>query len=284
MQLKNPEDLSSLAETLAYTLEYKAYISRPGSLSLRFVGSCTEEKGTTMIPFLMTRIMLNIAASMLGAAKERRNEIASMPSIGLNPTHVAALFVAEAAVIGIIGSGFGYLLGILGYRLASTGLLGTLQVREKVSARWGLMTILLSVSTTVLVALISAMQVSTIITPSLLRKWWLKESEKPLEKGWPWRMQLPIKIKAEEVKPFTRFMLETMREAFGTVTDIRLTEEATDKGSVKRLRFRYALPDQNEWSRNEIMVRRAEVDNFSAELFCVPSENLEETVHKTSTH
>ena len=92
--------------------------------------------------------------------------------------HVAELFVAEASIIGFIGGAFGYLLGISGYRLAS--LIGGLQVREKVSVEWGIISVLVSGLTAIAASLIPALRSSTLVTPSLLRRWRIEEEERPV--------------------------------------------------------------------------------------------------------
>lgn len=55
-------------------------------------------------------ILLN---TMVGAVYERGREIAIFNSLGLAPSHVAMLFLAEALVYAVLGALFGYLLGQL---------------------------------------------------------------------------------------------------------------------------------------------------------------------------
>ncbi|MCW4021329.1 MAG: hypothetical protein NWF14_08910 [Candidatus Bathyarchaeota archaeon] len=284
MQLENVEEYSSLAEIISFSLNSKVYISHPGSLIKQFPGGYTKEEGTSLIPFILTLVILNIAASMLGSMMERKNEISSLSSMGLSPNHIAALFIAEAAVIGFVGSGFGYLLGLAGYRMAGSGLFGELMVQEKVGAEWGLAALLVSILTSVFASLIPALKASTLVTPSLLRKWRLKDEEKTIGKGKSWLTQIPIKIKWGDVDSFIEFLLETLQKGFGTATNIRLEEEETSKGPLKRVRFRYAPPDRNEWTENEIVVQQAEPNIFGVELGSVPSENAEEMVYQTGTY
>ena len=193
-----------------------------------------------MIPFLMVLVMLNVPVMMLGSVSERKDEIASLSSVGLDPTHISALFVAEAAVIGFIGGGLGYLLGILGYRTALTTWFGALQVQEKASAEWGLMAVLLSAFTAIIASLIPAVKASTIVTPSLLRKWSTSEEEvRPKETGQPWVLDLPVKLAVRELEPFTGFVHKRIRERTGDVTehitDVSLKVEETDRGPLRKL-------------------------------------------------
>ncbi len=62
-----------------------------------------------VVPILLATVM--ILGTMMGSVYERRGEIAVYNSVGLSPTNVAALFVAEAAVYAVVGAGVGYLLG-----------------------------------------------------------------------------------------------------------------------------------------------------------------------------
>jgi len=96
---------------IALIYEYRVYISHPRFLTAYYLGEYIEEQGTGLVLPLMVLVMLNIGLSMFANVNERRNEIASLSSIGLNPAHIAALFIAEAMIIGFIGGGLGYLLG-----------------------------------------------------------------------------------------------------------------------------------------------------------------------------
>ncbi len=62
-----------------------------------------------IIPVVLAFIM--ILGTMLGSVYERRNEIFIYNSVGLSPTNVSSLFIAESAVYAIVGAGVGYLLG-----------------------------------------------------------------------------------------------------------------------------------------------------------------------------
>jgi hypothetical protein len=78
-----------------------------------------------LIPLFLGLTM--ILGTMLGSVYERKNEIFVYNSVGLAPSHVGALFMAEAGVYAIIGAGSGYLLGqCLTKLLQATGALAGL--------------------------------------------------------------------------------------------------------------------------------------------------------------
>ncbi len=65
--------------------------------------------GQIAIPLFLGFIM--VLGTMLGSVYERRREIFVYNSVGLSPTNVASLFLAESSVYAIIGAAAGYLLG-----------------------------------------------------------------------------------------------------------------------------------------------------------------------------
>jgi ABC-type lipoprotein release transport system permease subunit len=250
VQLSDIGGYESLARIIVLTYEYRVYDSHPGFLAMYSLGEYIEERGTGLVFPIMVLVMLNIGLSMFAAVNERRNEIATFSSLGLNPAHIAALFVAETLIIGFIGGGFGYLLGISGYRLAS--LLGGLQVREKVSAEWGITSILFSVATAVVASLIPALRSSTLATPSLLRRWNIEENERPIGSDKPWALDIPIKLMPKELEPFTAFIVRQLR-----AHEVKLEEESYEGGMVRKISFMYDLPEMG-WTKNEIVIQPEE--------------------------
>lgn len=65
--------------------------------------------GQIGVPVLLGFIM--VLGTMMGSVYERRREIFVYNSVGLSPSNVASLFLAESAVYAILGAGLGYLLG-----------------------------------------------------------------------------------------------------------------------------------------------------------------------------
>ncbi|RJS85055.1 FtsX-like permease family protein [Candidatus Bathyarchaeota archaeon] len=290
VQLREGDDYSRFAEIIALTREYLTFISHPNSLTMKYVGGYVEEKGLGLVPILIILVTLNIMASIFASVRERRSEIASLSSVGLNPTHIAALFMAEAMVLGFVGGGLGYLLGLFGYRVAASPLFGTLTVREKVSAEWSLISLLLSGFTAVLASVVPAMKASTIVTPSLLRRWHISIDVKPRKAGQPWVIDLPVKLRRRELEPFIGFMKKRMMEKTGSsleyITDIRLTEEETEKGPLIKLAFRMVFSqERGYWSENTLIISRAEGQNyFDAKIVCVPVRDLRMPVIRTVSY
>ncbi len=290
VQLNDPKDLLDFARTIALVYEYETWVSFDGTLYARYVGSYLEEKGLESIPFLMSLVLLNISLTMLGSVNERRPEIATMSSIGLNPTHIILLFMTEAAVLGFVGGGLGYLLGISGYRMATIPFLGGLQVREKVSAEWGILALLLSITATVLASAIPAIKASTIVTPSLLRKWRLEETGSPKEAGRPWTIDLPVRLRPREVDTFVSFIQKRLQSVTAGPLEYieKLKREDADTGEepLKRLSFKHFYSEgKSLGTTNELIVSRSVgKDYFDAKLVSLPLRGIRESVHKVVTY
>ena len=284
VQLSDVESYKPLARIIAFTHEYKVYLSSPTSLTRYSLEGYVEEHGTEIVPFLICLVILNLGTSMFASVHERKNEIASLSSVGLNPTHIAALFVAESLIIGIIGGGLGYLLGISGYRLAS--LLGGLQVREKASAEWGLISLFLSGLTAVTASLIPALRSSTLITPSLRRKWKIEGNAYPMGPDKKWVLDLPVKLMIRELEPFTAFMIKRLREeGRTTVNEINIEEEPSEKGEVRKISFKYSPLERALWTKNELTIQ-PEGKRYVLKLICAlhgSSPNPEYMVHTAAT-
>jgi len=138
--------------------------------------------------------------------------------------------------------------------------------------------------------MIPALQASTIVTPSLLRKWRLEEGEKPSEVSEPWMIKLPTKLMPREIEPFTMFVLQRMREresgTAGYVTNIKLKEEAGDGGPLKSVSFRYYPEAAAASSDNQLIIQRSEGDHLNIRLLCLPGEyrHARGTVRDTATY
>ncbi|RLI45037.1 hypothetical protein DRO64_03030, partial [Candidatus Bathyarchaeota archaeon] len=287
IRLRDNCDYQKFADVIAYMWRYRVYIAHPGRLEMRYLGEYMEMEGTGLIPFLMILVILNIGISMMGSVNERRDEIGALLSVGLNPTHVAYLFVAEALVIGLIGGGLGFLAGISGYRLLPVFMQGSLQVREKVSVEWGLTALFLSGFTSVIATLIPALRASTMITPSLLRRWRLDVNMPAVDKH-GWSLELPIKLRKRELEPFIGFIMMRLRERRSglawAISDLSLQENPEDKDALKRITFKVYL-EEFGWSDNELIISRDERSGYyNVKMICKPHWRSHEAVFEVASY
>ncbi|MEM2905494.1 MAG: FtsX-like permease family protein [Candidatus Bathyarchaeia archaeon] len=265
---ENREKLQSLAEEVVLTYEYVTYLSVDGQIRRQALGPYFEEKGMGQTLFIVALIALMVGNMMFGAVHERRNELAVFSSVGLNPSHISAIFLSEAAIIGFIGGGLGYLAGICSYRALGIAI-GGLLVREKASVEWGLAALIVSILATVLGTVIPALRASTIVTPSLLRRWKIEERR---DESTPWVIDLPVKVRARELNLFLSFLERAIaKESSGTSNRVfRTSEQAiapADIQATQRIRFGYHDINSGRVSRNELVIAPAEEGYYKATLY-----------------
>ena len=134
-------------------------------------------------------IVLN---TMLGSVFERVKEIHIFSSIGLAPSHIGMLFIAEALVYAILGSVAGYLLGQLTSKiLVLTHWLPDLYLNfSSVSA---VMTTLIVVAVVLLSTLYPARKAAEVATPAVERTWRVPEPD-----GDHWIVPLPFAVTGDQ--------------------------------------------------------------------------------------
>lgn len=153
-----------------------------------------------VIPILIAALIcLN---TMLGSVYERVREIYIYSSLGLAPTHIAALFVAEACVYAILGAVAGYLFGqVLSKILLEANLLQGLNLNySSLSAVGSTIVIMLTV---LLSVIYPARRASEIASPGIERRWHLPEP-----RGDEIDMALPFTVTGDQALGVNMFLNE----------------------------------------------------------------------------
>jgi hypothetical protein len=162
----------------------------------------TGLQGASDVAIVVLIAALIVLNTMLGSVYERTNEIHIYSSLGLAPTHIAALFVAEASVYAVLGAVAGYLVGQMAAKvLLMTGALGGLYLNYSSLAAVGstvviMLTVMLSVAYPARVA-------SNIAMPGIERRWTLPEPEDDAM-----RMNLPFTVTGDQALGVNVFMLD----------------------------------------------------------------------------
>jgi hypothetical protein len=160
--------------------------------------SITGLKGL-MVPMLLA--ILIVFNTMLGSVHERLHEIEIFNSVGLAPNHIAMLFLAEAAVFGVIGSVIGYLLGqtIAKLMLAFDILPGLTLNYSSTSV---VVTMLLVMGVVMASAIYPARMASSLAVPDIQRRWRL-----PPPTGDTWEFTFPFTIHLKEALGLNAFLM-----------------------------------------------------------------------------
>jgi ABC-type lipoprotein release transport system permease subunit len=238
----DPTIAPTMAKELALGQGLIAWFVDNGNLHLAQVAEYLESRGSVIfVPWII--VIFNVIITMLNSIYESRKEISILSSVGLNPTDIIGLFIAEAAVIGILGGGLGYLVGISNYKVLSS-LSIVIEVRPKISVLWSFASITLSIAA-VLVGALVALRSSVVITPSLLRRWRVKKDVHRM--GEPWIIDIPFKVMDREIENLFDYVSARYHrylKSIGTnpeVGDIRRYGTETEEEITKTLEFHYLL-------------------------------------------
>ena len=164
--------------------------------------AATSSRGLELVFLPILIASLIVLNTMMGSVFERVKEIGIFSSIGLAPSHIGMLFIAEALVYAILGSVSGYLLGQFTSKiLVWTGWLPDLYLNfSSVSA---VMTTLVVVGVVLLSTLYPARKASEVATPAIDRTWKVPDPD-----GDHWTIPLPFAVTGEQASGLNHFLGE----------------------------------------------------------------------------
>jgi ABC-type lipoprotein release transport system permease subunit len=274
---KESVDLLPLARQIALERDYWVWAAEEGRIYRLGLMTYLEAKGMSVfIPWFI--VILNVVFTMVNAIYERRRELVILSSVGLNPTHITALFVAEALIVGIIGGGMGYLLGLSLYQLIPLLSIGIF-VRQKISAVWCLASLGIAM-TAVLVGAFVALKASVDITPSMLRRWTIGASHKT---GTPWVFDVPFRVQADRLDGLLEYVAARywkyldLRGIDGKRGKILFLEKGTGEASTRVLNFDYHLGDKSNvgFLPFQLVAKKgANEDVYSFEVVCKGTDDV----------
>jgi ABC-type antimicrobial peptide transport system permease subunit len=157
----------------------------------------TKQNVTSLVGFQFIAIPMIIAglitmSTILGGVMERLREGYIYSSLGLGPLQVGLMFLGENVVYAIVGSMVGYLSGMSVSYLLRT--LGVIQLTVNYTSS----SVSVAIGSVIVLVLVASLyplyKISTLVTPSLERKW--RIPTKP--KGDVWDIPIPFRIKDDE--------------------------------------------------------------------------------------
>jgi hypothetical protein len=203
-------------------------------------------------------VVLSIGMVMVNSVYEREKEIKVLSTLGLNPTHIGLMFVAEAIIMGMVGGSVGYLAGLGFYRimvLIGQSLLENLMVREKLEWWWSALGFIFAIAVSVFSAVRPAALAIRTYTPSMVKR--IRGTEEQQRK----RRE---KILLNEKEFFTGFFirhLNQLRTGYGErIEDIEDTPEVVDSKGVitKTIKFNYYFwpIEHKKGTRNSLVLTK----------------------------
>jgi hypothetical protein len=199
---------------------------------------------------------------MMNAYYERKNEVMIFSSIGMNPRHISSIFLAEAAVTGVLGGCIGYLLGLGAYKFIYI-LTPELQVQQKVSAIWSLGAIGISLAA-VLIGGLFAIRNSVSITPSLQRRWRLDDTE---EKERITRIELPIHVFPEELEEYYNFIENRLSETWSGDMSVRSLKRGEGKTAFSFVHSIEGTSISRMYTKNQLVIELGEDGTYTTVLY-----------------
>jgi hypothetical protein len=279
VELEPGKGLDIIGRSMALSREYRVWISEGGGVHLAYMGSQVGGKGLPiLVPWLI--VILNVLATMMNAMFERRREIDIFSSVGLNPRHIAGVFLAEASILGVLGGGLGYLAGLGLYPLMERMALAPV-VTQKVSAVWLLAALGIAVASVVLGSMI-ALRSSVGLTPSLTRRWTL--GDQMTSQRDKWETKLPVRLDEENLEefiPYLRSQLELFidLDSVPRVANIKSMREA----GLGALSFNYDQRNSNIGAARTSNIVTLAKDSEGFYVPTLESDGEREFANKTGT-
>lgn len=171
---------------------------------------------TVLIPILIAALI--VLNTMLGSVYERIREIHTFSSIGLSPTNIGTLFMAEALVYAILGAVAGYVVGqgvaqFVAFAMPNSGL------SLNFSSLSAVLSTLIIVAVVLLSTIFPANKAAEVATPAESRTWQIPDPE-----GDTWNIRLPFAVTGNQAKGVNGFLAEWFQSYEGYSVGDFITE------------------------------------------------------------
>lgn len=182
------DELVAGVEEFVSRVAMPLFVGREGSVkAYTSMGAASlAGMGNLIIPLLIAALI--VLNTMMGAVYERAREIGVYSSVGLAPNHVAALFIAEAAVFATLGAVLGYLLG-----QTVTLVLTRFELMQGMFLNYSSLSAVSStiivMATVIVSTLYPARKAASLAVPDVTRRW-----EFPPPQGDSWAFDFPFTI------------------------------------------------------------------------------------------
>lgn len=187
-----PDDVNHGVLDLGYRFGMLIFSGTSTGTYLYYASNFISYSGLSTILIPIGIAVLIVLNTMIGSVYERRSEIGVYTSVGLAPSHVAFLFVAESLAFAVISAVFGYLIAqtVSGF-MSGTELWAGMTANYSSTA--GVMAMLLIIVVVLISSIYPSRVASEIAIPDVTRAWKLPEPE-----GDVMRIELPFLVRSSE--------------------------------------------------------------------------------------
>lgn len=211
ISIKGTEDVVGFRKTIEAFMARVAltlFVSEKGKVVAYSSIGATQVSGAgqLFIPVLIAALI--VLNTMMSAVYERAREIGIYSVVGLAPSHISLLFLAESTVFATFGAVTGYVIGQISYLfMLKYGLLGGLTLNySSLSAVWATVIV---IGTVYLSTLYPARMAANMAVPDVTRQW-----KFPDPQGDNWSFDFPFTVGGGEV-PSMYVYLKTVFDAYG---------------------------------------------------------------------
>ncbi len=166
----NPADVSSLAHSLVDRFGLTLFAGTGKGTFVYQASDAINYSGVPNIIIPLLIAVLIVLNTMIASVYERKKEIAIYTSIGMAPTHVAYLFIAEAMAFAVISVVIGYLVA-----QSAAGIFAGTSMWEGMTANYsslaGIAAMLLVILVTLVSVIYPARVAANIAIPDVNRSW-----------------------------------------------------------------------------------------------------------------
>ncbi|MCD4722982.1 MAG: M28 family peptidase, partial [Desulfobacula sp.] len=197
-----------------------------------FLYNASDSLDYSGVPNILIPILISIFIvlnTMIGSVQERKREIGIYTSIGMAPSHVSIIFIAEALSYAVLSVVLGYILAQVMVKVfAGTALLNGITVNY--SSLGGVFAMAMVMLVVILSSIYPSRIAASIAIPDVEKSWELAKA-----KGDVMDIELPFLIKTSEIMSVTGYLyqfLETHQEISQGIFSVDNLELSSDQNDL----------------------------------------------------
>ncbi len=199
---RNPDDVQAIARDLNDRFGLSLFSGEPDGTYLYHASDSMSYSGVPNIIIPLIISIFIVLNTMIGSVYERKREIGIYTSVGLAPSHVSFLFIAEAMAFAVLSVVFGYLLAQITAKLfAETALWSGITVNY--SSMSGVAAMILVIAVVLISVIYPSKVAGEIAMPDVNRSWTL-----PPARGNELSITLPFLMTYKEHRSIGGFLFE----------------------------------------------------------------------------
>jgi len=202
VQPRNPDTIQATARDLIDRFGLSLFSGEPDGTYLYHASDSMSYSGVPNIIIPLIISIFIVLNTMIGSVYERKREIGIYTSVGLAPSHVSFLFIAEAMAFAVLSVVFGYLLAQVTAKLfAATSLWSGITVNY--SSMSGVAAMILVIGVVLISVIYPSKVAGEIAMPDVNRSWTL-----PPARGNELEITLPFLMTYKEHRSIGGFLYE----------------------------------------------------------------------------